>query len=591
MQEAKKYNARHTYIIRKLLPYLWSGNLAIRLRFMLAIFLILLTIGLNILVPITFRKLIMYISDPGSILTLQLSLILLSYGFIWTLSKVIAQFRQIVLYSVFERCIRLFGLKIFEHLNSLSVQYHLSRRTGAITNAIERAQVAIPNIFWGLFFLVVPTFIEIFIATTILCYLYSTFYGAILFVILLVFIIFSIYGTKWSIKVQRLSNEKNQAASAYLVDSLINFETIKYFTTNKVELIRCDEVLKQREEAMTKQLVYMDLIGIGQTLIIGAGLTLLTFLTSRAVIVCNEFNISDLVLINGYLLQFVTPLSTFGFVLRQMRQGLTDMENVMDLLELHPDIIDKPSAKPFKIKSGEIIFDNVCFSYNNDRQILKNISFILPAGKTLAIVGPTGVGKSTISRLLFRLYEPDSGRILIDGQDINEITQESLRSQLGIVPQDTVLFNNTLYYNIVYSFPYIKKEEVKKVVEIACLNKFINQLPLGYETMVGERGLKLSGGEKQRIAIARVLLKKPIIYIFDEATSALDSQTEKKINNSLQKISNTCSRLVITHRLSTVIYADEIVVLDNGEIIERGTHASLLKKNGLYSSLWKKQNK
>lgn len=393
---------------------------------------------------------------------------------------------------------------------------------------------------------------------------------------------------EWSTAAQRIANEKNLQAGARVVDSLLNFETVKYFCNQKFEYEQTDRILKERENAATNYHITTELIHLGQGLVLGVGLITLTWMTGNNVIKGN-MNVSDFILVNGYLLQFVTPLSWFGYILRKIRKGLTDMEAVFNILQLKPEITDAPHALDLVIENATISFDHVSFGYDSRRPILKDVSFVVPAGQTVAIVGSTGSGKSTIARLLFRFYDVSEGSILINGHDIRSITQESLQKIMGIVPQDTVLFNNTLYYNIAYGNPNCPPEDVEKAVQLAHLDSFIKRLPDGLNSMVGERGLKLSGGEKQRVAIARVLLHNPKIYIFDEATSALDTHTEQEIQKNLEEISSDSTTLIIAHRLSTVTYADTIIVLEHGSIAEQGSHKELLKKNGLYAKLWEKQ--
>jgi ATP-binding cassette subfamily B protein len=481
------------------------------------------------------------------------------------------------------------SLHIFDHLQQLSLRFHVGKRTGAITMAIEKAQHAFPTIYWFLFLYIIPTMLEVLMAVGILWYLYSFIYGIALLMILILYLVFSMLGMKWSIRVQQLSNEKEIKANARIVDTLMNFSTVKYFANEQYEHILCDAVLIVREETATYKHFDTGLIHLGQGIIIGLGLIALTWLSGRSV-VAGTMNVGDFILIHGYLLQFVTPLSYFGLLFRDLRQSLTDMENVIHLMNEKPEVTDTPHATTLSSSTADITFTNVKFHYEHRRAILHGITFTVPAGKTVAIVGASGSGKSTIARLLFRFYDVTDGSIAINGHDIRTITQDSLHKAIGIVPQDTVLFNNTLYYNIAYGRPSATREDVEQVIKLAHLDGFIKELPEGLDSMVGERGLKLSGGEKQRIAIARVLLKKPLMYIFDEATSALDTNTERDIQQSLEAISAESTTLIIAHRLSTVIYADTIIVLDKGKIVEQGSHQQLLDAQGMYARLWKKQN-
>lgn len=410
-----------------------------------------------------------------------------------------------------------------------------------------------------------------------------------LLIILVCYTVFSIIGTSWSAQVQRINNEKHFNAQSRIVDSLLNFETVKYFSNQAYEKQETDKLLQEVEDASTKKHVVTESVHLGQGIVIGIGLIVLTWLSGNSVIQ-GTMNVGDFVLINGYLLQFVQPLSWFGYILRKMRKGLTDLENIFNMLHLQPEVSNAPSAIDLKITKAEVTFDHVSFGYDPSRTILRDVSFHVPAGKHLGIVGPSGAGKSTIARLLFRFYDVNKGAILINNHDIRTVSQKSLQKVIGIVPQDTVLFNNTLYYNIAYGRPGATSEEINEAAHLAHLDGFIKLLPDGLQTIVGERGLKLSGGEKQRVAIARVLLKKPLIYLFDEATSALDSKTEREIQKNLEEISAGSTTIIIAHRLSTVIHADNIIVLDHGSIVEHGTHQQLLAHNGVYARLWKKQS-
>lgn len=571
------------------LQFLWVPDWKMRFRVILSLIFTCIMIALHVSLPLFFRKIVNALSactpkDP----IYFISMLLVGYGILWTLSQIITQLRAIVLYRSLEHSMRLLAMRVFNHLLTLSQRFHLDRKTGAIATAIERAEDGLDHIFWGIFLYVINTMIEIIIVITLLTFLFGWLYSTVLAIVMIAYLIFTSMALAKSVEAQERYNEKREAAGARLVDTLLNIETVKYFNNETYEQRQCDEILKDQEDAGVAKYQFDSILEMGQNIIIGIGLIVLTWLSGNAVMQ-GAMTVGDFVLINGYLLQFIYPLNHFGYIIRSIRKGLNDVNSAMNLLTLKPEIKDTPDALDLKIETATITFDNVYFSYDERRPILKGISFTVPAGKSIAIVGATGSGKSTIARLLYRFYEVTAGAILINGYDIRNITQDSLHRAIGIVPQDTILFNNTLYYNIAYGNPHADKREVEQAISMAHLDTFIKRLPDGYKTEVGERGLKLSGGEKQRIAIARVLLKKPVIYIFDEATSALDTQTEREIQNNLEEISAGATSLTIAHRLSTVVNCDMIIVLDHGVIAEQGTHAELLESNGLYAKLWHQQ--
>lgn len=576
-------------LIMSILPFLWVNNWGMRFRVILSLIFTGIMIALHVSLPLFFRKIVNSLSactpkDP----IYFISMLLVGYGILWTVSQIITQLRAIVLYRSLEHSMRLLAIKVFNHLLSLSLRFHLDRKTGAITTAIERAEDGLEHIFWGIFLYVINTLIEIVIVITLLTFLFGWIYSTILALVMIVYLLFTSMVLAKSVEVQQRYNEKREAAGARLVDTLLNVETVKYFNNEKFEQQQCDDILKEQEDAGVAKYQFESISEMGQYIIIGTGLVLLTWLSGNAVMQ-GHMTVGDFVLINGYLLQFIQPLSYFGYIIRSIRRGLNDVNSAMNLLALKPEIKDAPHAIDLKIETATITFDNVHFAYDERRPILKGVSFTVLAGKSLAVVGATGSGKSTIARLLYRFYEVKEGAILINGHDIRSITQDSLHRAIGIVPQDTILFNNTLYYNIAYGNPQAPEHEVTQAISMAHLDAFIKRLPDGYKTEVGERGLKLSGGEKQRIAIARVLLKKPALYIFDEATSALDTQTERDIQNNLEEISAGATSVTIAHRLSTVVNSDMIIVLDQGVIAEQGTHAELLERNGIYYKLWNQQ--
>ncbi len=576
-------------LLKDLLPFLWVKQEKIRELFLLSSVLIFLTIGLNLSVPIILKMIVLELSLTNGNMSHQLFLLLVASGLIWTLSHCIQQIRQIIMVRPLERGLRLFCSNFFNHLHSLPISFHVDKKIGSLTNAIERAQKGLPDVFWGLFLIVIPTIIELLLSSGILCYLYGPVYGLILLVCLTFFIIFSTHALKWLTIIQKKANEQQGETNAIIVDSLINFASVKYFNNKAHEIAKCDKHLKLREKLVIKYVSSIELVRIGHHIIIGLGITLLTYTAGKQV-VAGIYNVSDFILINGYILQLAVPLGHMGFVSRDISRGLNEMSSVMDIYKM-PTVSNSEKSEENLNNINHICFKDVSFRYDNSRTILRNINFSLKKGETIGIVGETGSGKSTIANLLFNFYDVYSGKILINGKNINKIKFENLCSLLGIVSQDTTLFNTTIYDNILFGNPKASQEEVEKVIKIAHLDSFLKKLPDHYYTLVGERGLKLSGGEKQRIIIARVLLKKPSLYIFDEATSSLDLETEKNIMNSIKEITRKTSSIIIAHRLTAVMHANEILVIRNGLVQERGSHQKLLKNNGPYASLWRSQSK
>ncbi|WP_039951632.1 ABCB family ABC transporter ATP-binding protein/permease [Candidatus Bartonella washoeensis] len=498
------------------------------------------------------------------------------------------QLRDSLFATVGQHAIRQLAYKTFVHMHGLSLRFHLERRTGGLSRVIERGTKGIEAIVRFSILNTVPTVLE-FVLTAFVFYInYGWRYFFIVVATVGLYTWFTIKASDWRIQIRQKMNTADTEANTRAVDSLLNFETVKYFGNETLEAQRFDSSMAGYEKAATKIWTSLSWLNFGQALIFGIGMTILMLMSAYEVFRETQ-TLGDFVFINALLMQLSIPLNFIGSIYREVRQGLTDIEAMFDLLDVQEEIVDKSDAKPLIISGGTIRFNQVKFSYDSNRQILKEIDFEVPGGKTVAIVGPSGAGKSTISRLLFRFYDVDAGSITIDGQDIRDVTQKSLREAIGMVPQDTVLFNDTIAYNICYGRPSATDEEMRKAAEMAQISKFIEMLPKGFQSMVGERGLKLSGGEKQRVAIARTLLKAPPLLILDEATAALDTATEQDIQQALDIVSRGRTTLIIAHRLSTVINADEILVLKNGRIIENGTHAQLLRKKGLYASMWNKQ--
>ena len=573
-------------IIKEIFPFLWSREEKIRSLFLFAFGLIFISIILDLSIPLVLKEVISKLSAHDKSMTYQLSLLLIAYGIIWALSQTIQQVRQIIMVRPLERGVRLFCSKLFDHLHSLPMKFHLDRKTGALTNALERAQNGFPDVFWGLFLFIIPTIIELFLAAAVLCYFYGPIYGFILLFIATVFIIFTFYATEWASHFQTLANEQQSNTNANIVDSLLNFASVKHFNNKKHEVLKCDNHLREREKSLVKSISSMEFVRVGQSLIIGLGLVLLTYTAGKQTLL-SVYDVSDFILINGYILQFAAPLSHMGFIVRDVRRGLNELTCVLEIYKTKPETFSQPEKANSLEKLESIEFKNVSFGYEPSRFVLKDVSFQLEAGKTIGIVGATGSGKSTISSLLFKFFDINSGHILINNEDIKSLRAESLSPLLGIVPQDVTLFNTTIYENILFARPSAHKKEVEEAIELAHLGSVLKRLPQHYDTVVGERGLKLSGGEKQRIAIARVLLKRPALYIFDEATSSLDLTTEETIMRNIAPILKNAISIIIAHRLSTVVNANEVLVLHNGEVEERGSHSFLLKLGGLYASLWK----
>ena len=576
--------------VRALLPYMWpKGYPEIKVRVVIGLVLLALAKGTNVYVPILYKLAVDALSpkDHAAVVVLPIALIL-GYGIVRVASIAFGELRDAVFAKVEQNAIRVVALKTFRHLHSLALRFHLERQTGGLSRAIERGTKGIDFLLRFMAFNILPTLLEICMVCGVLWAFFNFWFALVTFVSVMGYIVFTATVTEWRIKYRRRMNETDQEANTRAIDSLINYETVKYFGNEEHEASRFDHALARYEQAAVQSKTSLSMMNVGQAFIIGIGLTAVMMMAGQGV-VDGRMTVGDFVLANTYLIQLFIPLNFLGFVYSQIKQSLIDMEAMFHLLDVNTEVRDKPDAKALAVTDGELTFDHVDFGYEPRRPILHDVSFTVPTGRTVAIVGASGAGKSTISRLLFRFYDVSAGAIRIDGQDIRDVTQASLRAAIGIVPQDTVLFNDTVRYNIAYGRPGATEAEVVEAARLAHIHDFIVSTPDGYKTEVGERGLKLSGGEKQRVAIARTMLKRPAILLFDEATSALDTRTEREIQKAMREISADRTTLVIAHRLSTIIDADEILVMDGGRIIERGRHADLLEADGAYAAMWRRQ--
>ena len=566
--------------LRTLFPYLWRY----RLRVLAALGCLIGAKVANVGVPMIFKEMIDGLSVQQQTLALPVLLLAL-YGILRFSTSFFTELREILFARVTQRAVRQASLEVFRHLHALSLRFHLDRQTGGVSRDIERGSRSIASLISYTLYSILPTLVEIGLVLAILFVKYDVGYVVITLTSLVVYVVFTIKVSNWRIDIRRAVNENDSAANTRAVDSLLNYETVKYFNNEAWEARRYDEQLLKWEEAATRSQTTLAYLNLGQAAIIALGVTAMMWRAASGV-VDGQMTIGDLVLVNAFLIQLYIPLNFLGIVYREIRQALTDIERMFNLLNENQEIADAPDARDLPEGPLQVNFDAVDFAYEANRQILKNLSFAIPPGKTVAVVGHSGAGKSTLARLLYRFYDATGGAIRINGHDLRKLRQTSLRAAIGIVPQDTVLFNDTIFYNINYGRPAATREEVMAAARAAQLHDFIESLPLKYDTTVGERGLKLSGGEKQRVAIARALLKNPPILIFDEATSALDSATERAIQSQLEQAAVGRTTLIIAHRLSTVMNADEILVMSDGHIIERGTHPALLAAGGHYATMW-----
>jgi len=590
---AERLSALRT--IRKVLPYLWpEGEAWVKIRVVLAMLTLVLAKVLTVAVPAFFGWAVDALApEDGAESTAYLLIgsavgLVIAYGAMRVASVGFNQLRDAIFARVGQRALRRLALETFRHIHALSLRYHLTRKTGGLSRIIERGVKGVEFLLRFLLFSIGPLALELALVCLIFAVAFGASYLLIVVATITAYVIFTFRVTEWRVKVRRKMNEQDTTANQRAIDSLLNFETVKYFGAEAREAERYDSAMRGYESAAVTTSLSLAGLNFGQSFIITAGLVGVMILGALAV-QDGSFTVGQFTMLNAYMVQITMPLNFLGTVYREIRQALVDMGEMFDLLEVPPEVADKPGAPALKVDGGRIAFDDVRFAYDPDRPILKGVSFAVGAGQTIAVVGPSGSGKSTIGRLLFRFYDVASGSLSIDGQDVRDVTQESLRAQIGVVPQDTVLFNDSIGYNIAYGRPGATRDEVEAAARSAQIHDFILSLPQGYDTQVGERGLKLSGGEKQRVGIARTLLKNPPILLLDEATSALDSETEQGILDALRAMGHGRSVITIAHRLSTVVHADQIIVLEAGEVVERGTHEALLASGGRYAGMWARQ--
>lgn len=576
-------------VLASLLPYLWPKDaLGLRIRVVVAVLLLFAAKGINAYLPVLYKHAVdaLSVSQPAIVLV-PVGLIV-AYGVTRVTALLFTELRDSIFARVQQHTVRVVGVQVFEHLHRLSLRFHLARQTGGVNRSIERGTRAIDTLLSYLVFSLLPTFFEIGLVTVLLWHFFNGWFALVTLLTVLCYAVFTFVVTEWRTQFYRQMNEDENRANTQAIDSLLNFETVKYFNNEAHEAAQYNALLYKLENSAVKSQTSLSLLNVGQSLIISVGLTIMMLMAAKG-IQNGTMSVGDFVMVNAYLLQLYQPLNGLGFIYRAIKRAFTDMENMFDLLDQHREIADKSDAKTLQVHGGAVSFDQVQFGYDPRRPILKDVSFHIPAGQTLAVVGHSGAGKSTLSRLLFRFYDVNQGRVQIDGQDLRDVTQDSIRQAIGMVPQDTVLFNDTIRANIAYGRVDAREDEIIHAAKLAHIHEFILAMPDGYQTIVGERGLKLSGGEKQRVAIARTILKNPSILIFDEATSALDTETERAIQANLRDISRNRTTLVIAHRLSTIVDAHQILVMADGQVVEQGTHLELLAQNGRYAAMWRQQ--
>ncbi|MEQ9144473.1 MAG: ABC transporter ATP-binding protein/permease [Parvibaculaceae bacterium] len=583
--------ATSTSTYRSVLPLLWpEGRNDLKVRVVLAFFALFAAKGFTVYAPFFYRDAVdaLTVDETTTALVAVPVALVVAYGLARIMMIAMAQLRDGLFARVGQNAVRTLAIRTFRHIHALSLRFHLERRTGGLSRIIERGTKAIEFLLRFSLFSIFPTLIELVLVAGILWWNFDWRYAAVTAGVIAIYIAYTYRATERRTLIRREMNDKDTDANTKAIDSLLNYETVKYFGNEEHEARRYDRAMEGYEDAAIRTTTSLSMLNTGQTLIFTFGLVILMLMAANGVAE-GTLTVGEFVMVNAFMIQLSAPLNLLGSVYREIRQALVDMETMFSLIAVEPEIQDKDGARPLKVAGGAIRFDNVSFSYDPDRGILQGVSFEVPAGRSVAIVGPSGAGKSTISRILYRFYDVQEGAVTIDGQNIADVTQDSLRAAIGMVPQDTVLFNDTIRYNIRYGRPDASEAEIEEAARLAQISDFIARLPKGFDTMVGERGLKLSGGEKQRVAIARTILKNPPILLLDEATSALDSATEREIQAALGRVSENRTTLIIAHRLSTVVDADEILVLDHGRIVERGRHADLLAKGGAYAAMWNRQ--